>query len=147
MRRGHTLTRRSGDILADDLRTRRFAYERKRAGRRSVADDGGGQIQYTIDSLRVAAAGGADADYTGLTIATVTVKIASPGFTHLLGEQVDVVDHSGCVFELTEADLSGAWGWAVWGAAVSLDEDDPAGTVTAFHWCTDDRCCVAADGA
>lgn len=39
MTRGHTVTRQTGQILANDLRTRRFAYERQRAGRRPIAGE------------------------------------------------------------------------------------------------------------
>lgn len=99
-----------------------------------------GQIQYTIDSLATASSG----PYIGLVVATVTVTVASPGYETLIGTSVEVVDHSGCIFDKTEEELAGAWGWGVWATADSLDNP---GTLAPFHWATDDRCCVAADSS
>lgn len=111
-----------------------------------VPEFGGGgsaasSIEYKIVSTRVATDTGAESIYEGLTIATVTVILATPDKTDLIGTQVEVVDHSECVFDLSSAELVDVWGWASWRVAESLDPDDSPGTLTPAHWSADDRCC------
>jgi hypothetical protein len=105
---------------------------------------GGAKIQYVIDSLRTASSG-ADLPYFGLKIATVTVQVAPCEQPELIGTQVDVVDHSGCVFDLDGADLEGVWGWASQGIALSRDAGAEEGALTPCHWAADDRCCAASE--
>jgi hypothetical protein len=104
---------------------------------------GGGTIEYTIDSIRVATSAGADAPYTGLTIATVTVVAAPCNQTALIGTEIDVVDHSQCIFDLDEEDLIGVHGWASEKVALSLDPEAEIGELTPCHWSADNRCCAA----
>ncbi|MFN7840389.1 MAG: hypothetical protein ACK506_11005 [Pirellula sp.] len=89
----------------------------------------GGKIEFDILSAAEAASG----PYTGRMVATVEITRASS--TDLIGETVDVVDHSGCVFDLDPAELIGYHGWASWGTVADGEEFAP------FHWCADDRCC------
>ena len=104
---------------------------------------GGGTIEYTIDSVRVATSGGADAPYTGLNIATVTVVAAPCNLSSLIGTQVDVVDHSQCIFDLDPEDLENVHGWASEKIALSLDPEAEEGELTPCHWSADNRCCAA----
>lgn len=109
----------------------------------SKGGGGGASIQYTIDSVEVAATG----PYTGKKVATVTVETAPCDRSNLIGESADVVDHSGCVFDLAEEDLIGVWGWATEQIALSTEAGADPGELTPCHWAADDRCCVGADGA
>lgn len=111
---------------------------------------GGDTLQGTIESLRVADSEygeGEDAPYTGLTIAEVRVVVAPCNRSSLIDELVDVVDHSGCVFDLPEDELDGIWAWASEGIAESLDPAAEEGELTPCHWVADDRCCVPGEGA
>jgi hypothetical protein len=99
---------------------------------------GGGSIEYEIISTSTASNG----PYTGLKVASVTVKGAPCSRSSLIGTSVDVVDHSGCIFDLTSGELAGAWGWASERVFPSLASGAPAGTLTPCHWSADNRCCV-----
>lgn len=102
----------------------------------------GKTIEFTIESIATAATG----HYTGKVVATVTIETAPCGQEDLIGTSVDVVDHSGCVFDLPEEDLIGVWGWATERVALSTQEGEPSGTKTPCHWAADDRCCTASEG-
>ena len=99
---------------------------------------GGASIEYEIDSVSTASSG----PYTGLKVASVTVKGAPCSRSSLIGTSVDVVDHSGCIFDLTSGELAGVWGWASERVFPSLASGAPAGTLTPCHWSADNRCCV-----
>ena len=99
---------------------------------------GGASIEYEIDSVSTASSG----PYTGLKVASVTVKGAPCSRSSLIGTSVDVVDHSGCIFDLTSGELAGVWGWASERVFPSLASGAPAGALTPCHWCADNRCCV-----
>lgn len=99
---------------------------------------GGASIQYTIDSLTTATGG----PYTGKKVATVTIEVAPCSRGDLIGESVEVVDWSGCVFDLPEAELIDVWGWATEGVALSLEAGAAVDALTPCHWAADDRCCV-----
>lgn len=103
-------------------------------------------IQFVITALRTATSGGADAPYTGLKIATVTVLNTSCADTELIGTSVDVVDHIECVFDLTEEELVGIRGIAKEGIALSEDPLASEGDLTPCHWIADDRCCTGGEG-
>lgn len=105
---------------------------------------GGGTIQFTVDSIATA---GSSSPYNGKQVATVTIEVAPCSRSSLIGEQVEVVDWSGCIWDMDEADLIGVWGWATEYVALSLKAGDPPGTLTPCHWAADDRCCVEADMA
>jgi hypothetical protein len=102
---------------------------------------GGGSIEYEIISTSTASNG----PYTGKKIASVTVKGAPCDRANLIGTTVDVVDHSGCIFDLTSGQLANVWGWASERVFVSLQSGVPAGTLTPCHWSADNRCCTGAD--
>lgn len=93
-------------------------------------------IEYTITSLSTAVSG----PYTGLVIAEVVVRVGDA----TKGSTVDVVDHSGCIFD--EATMTGYTGWAAWGDAWSLDSGDPCETLTPKHWYAVNRCCAPDSG-
>jgi hypothetical protein len=100
---------------------------------------GGASIEYEISSTSVA---GSSSPYNGLTVASVTVKGAPCSRSSLIGTTVDVVDHSGCIFDLTSGELAGVWGWASERVFPSLASGAPSGTMTPCHWSADNRCCV-----
>lgn len=109
-------------------------------------DCGGGQIiEYVIDSLRVADAEVEDeAPYAGLTIASVTIKGAACGKGQVETE-VDVVDHSGCIFD--EEDMTGYTGWAASSMEyLSLDPEADPGEFAPCHYAAFNRCCAPDSG-
>ena len=103
---------------------------------------GGATIQFTVDSITIA---GTSSPYNGKKVATVTIEVAPCSRSSLIGTSAEVVDWSGCVWDLAEVDLIGVWGWASEYVALSLEAGVAAGTLTPCHWGADDRCCVAAD--
>ncbi len=100
-----------------------------------------GSIEYEIVSITIPESG----PYTGLVVATVTVKGASCGLGNLIGDEVDVVDHSECIFDLVEGDLVGLWGWADRKVFPSLDTEAEEGELTPCHWSATNRCCAASE--
>jgi hypothetical protein len=113
-----------------------------------VAVDGGGQgsstIGYTIDSISTA---GTSSPYNGKVIASVTVVTAPCSRAFLIGTSVDVVDWSGCIFDLSEAELEDVFGWADENVALSLATTAEAGDLTPCHWAAINRCCATGEGA
>lgn len=130
----------------------------------------GATIQGTLVETRIESEG----EFAGKRIGTVKVHIAPCDREDLLPEmgeggleyvEVDVVDHSGCIFDLDDEELGEVWIWASEGIAPNPDYDpnetipdpeDPEGPeipnpsydpekATSCHWCADDRCCVEAD--
>ncbi len=99
---------------------------------------GGSSIQFTIESITTATGG----PYTGKKVATVIVEVAPCNKKKLIGESVEVVDWSECVFDLDEEELIGVWGWASEGVARSQEPGAAADALTPCHWAADDRCCV-----
>lgn len=108
----------------------------------SAGGGGGGTIMGEITAMRTASGSGADAPYTGLKIATVTVTTAPCGLGNLVGTSVDIVDHSLCVLDLDNIDLIGLNMWGSQGVAESLASGAAEGELTPCHWCADDRCCT-----
>lgn len=84
-------------------------------------------------------------EFTGLQVGTVTVVVAPCGQPDLVGESIEVVDWSGCVFDHEFEDLDGVWVWFGKGIAESQDPEADPGTLTDCHWVAHDRCCVEAD--
>jgi hypothetical protein len=107
----------------------------------AVGGDGAATIQYKIESIELATEG----PYTGKIIATVIVETAPCSRDFLIGESVEVVDHSRCVFDLAEPELVDVWGWATEQVALSTEEGVEPGTLTPCHWAADDRCCTEAE--
>lgn len=83
-------------------------------------------------------------DFVGKKVATITVTVAARD-SSLLGTSVEVVDHSSCVFDKTEAELMGVWVWANKGVALSSDPYAEAGQLTPCHWVAADRCCIEGE--
>lgn len=106
---------------------------------------GTNRMQGRLKALRTAGNTGPDAKYTGLNIGTVEIAGAACAQSSLIGTQVDVVDHSGCVFDHPFVDLDDVWVWASEQVFASLDAGAPENTLTPCHWVADDRCCVSAD--
>lgn len=100
----------------------------------------GGTIEYTITSLTTASSG----PYNGLKVATVVVRGAPCGRSSLIGTSVEVVDHSGCIFDVDP--MVGYTGWAsemvFWSLAAGADCE----TLTPCHWGAINRCCAANSG-
>lgn len=94
-----------------------------------------GTIRFEILSLATAEGG----DFDGLTVATVLVLRAECHVACLVGQEVDVVDDSGCVFN--EEDIVGREGWATWSIMESLDPEAETGDMSECFWAADDLCC------
>lgn len=82
--------------------------------------------------------------YTGKKVATITIEIAPCDDSGLIGTDVDVVDWSGCVFDLPFEDLEGVWVWASEGIGASQDPEAEEGDLTPCHWTANDRCCTTS---
>lgn len=79
--------------------------------------------------------------YTGAQVATITIRVAPCANPELIDTDVDVVDWSGCVFDLPEDELLDVWVWASEGITESRDPEAEPGDLTPCHWIADDRCC------
>lgn len=98
-----------------------------------------GHILFQILSVVTA---GSTSPYNGLNVATVVIlDVSCEMNTDLIGTEVDVVDRSGCIFDLPFATLVNIKGWATQKIALSLKVGDPEGTLTPCHWAADNRCC------
>jgi len=100
-------------------------------------------IEYTIDSLDDKISG----PYTGLIAATATVRgvICGRGAA-LINTQVEVIDHSGCIFDVA-GEMVGYTGWAVSNMEYwSLDYTDAEGDMTPCHYAAFNRCCAPDSG-
>ena len=101
-----------------------------------------GAIETEIQSIRIASAAVEDeAPYTGLTIAAALVLGTASGRQSLIGTEVDVVDHAGCILNLTEDELLDVHLWAWEMIFESLDPAADPGDLTPLHWSTVNRCC------
>jgi len=106
---------------------------------------GPGWVEGIINDIRTASSGvPEEAPYTGLIIATISVVVASCGREYLIGEDVDIVDHAGCILDLAEEDLIGVYMWGWEGVALSLEPGAPVGTLTPCHFSNVNRCCTPA---
>lgn len=63
----------------------------------------------------------------------MSVVAASPDSSNVVGESVEVIDLSGCIFDEEDADLIGVWVWAEW----KVSAEAPEGAWVAFN-----RCCI-----
>lgn len=120
----------------DDIETnvmRAFVYKGSGTGR---------QIQGRLKSLTTPTSG----PYTGKPVASILVEVAGCDDGALIGDQVDVVDWSGCVFDLTAEELDDVWVFAAEGVAESQASGAAEGELTPCHWTAIDRCCVPVDG-
>lgn len=102
---------------------------------------GGGGGTKLIQGILVALEDGTG-PYTGKKVATVVIKVAPCDEDTLLDQDVEVVDWSGCVFDLTFEELDGVWVFASEGIALSQDPEAAEGDLTPCHWVANDRCCV-----
>lgn len=66
-------------------------------------------------------------------IYVMSVAAASPDSANLVGETVEVIDLSGCIFDEEDMDLIGVWVWASW----KVSAEAPEGAWVAFN-----RCCI-----
>lgn len=101
---------------------------------------GGGAFEYTIISTSTALTG----PYTGLVVASVTMHGAPCDRASVIGTIVDVVDHSGCIFD--EEDMAGYTGWAAEMIYWSLDAEADCETLTPCHFAAINRCCGPDSG-
>ena len=104
---------------------------------------GGSCIEFTIVS--VAADGAPSSPYYGLNIGTVTIDGTSCGLEHLIGDTVEVVDHKGCVFDLSTSELVGVKGEANEKIFRSLASGAGPEDLTPCHWAAVDRCCAPGE--
>ena len=105
-----------------------------------------GSIEYTIDSVTTA---GSSSPYNGLKVATVTIELITCGRGVEIGDSVEVVDHSGCIFNEDNADLVDRYGWADWKVSADLSTGASPGDLAPCHWSATGLCCPeeAADPA
>lgn len=99
-------------------------------------------VEYVIDSLSEKVSG----PYTGLIAASATVKgvLCGLGAT-LIEESIEVIDHSGCIFD--EDTMDGYTGWAVSNMEyLSLDSGASSGEMTPCHYAAINRCCAPDSG-
>jgi len=89
-------------------------------------------IEYTIISVDAST----DPIYAPKNVASVLIHLGPP---ELIGEVVDVVDHSGQLFDIESMD--GYTGWAWWTQARSMDTEEPCETLTPLHWAAFNRVC------
>lgn len=112
----------------------------------SGGEDGCGSsaiLECTIDSLDLKASG----PYTGLIVATVTVRgvICGKG-AELVNTQIEVVDHSGCIFD-AGGEMEDYTCWAMTNMEyLSLDYTAEEGEMTPCHNAAINRCCAAGSG-
>lgn len=99
--------------------------------------DGGGSsawIEYVIQTITTPTGG----HYAGLRVATVIVKGGNDG--NLIDTEVEVVDHSGGLFD-EPGNMTGYTGWALWGVYKSLQPSIECDTLTPAHWAAVNRVC------
>jgi hypothetical protein len=106
-------------------------------------DDGGngGVIEYTIISLTTKETG----PYTGLKAASALIHGAPCGRGNLIGTTVEVIDHSGGLFDASGS-MAGYTGWASEMVFLSLDAEDECDTKTPCHWTAINRVCEPDTG-
>ena len=106
-------------------------------------DDGGdgGVIEYTIISLTTKE----DGPYTGLKAASALIHGAPCGRGNLIGTTVEVIDHSGGLFDASGS-MAGYTGWASEMVFLSLDAEDECDTKTPCHWAAINRVCEPDTG-
>jgi hypothetical protein len=98
---------------------------------------GGKTIEFTIISVSVST----DPDYAPLNVASVLVRGGPPD---LVGEIVDVIDHSGQLFDIES--MNGYTGWAHWVPYVTMDTEKPCDELTPHHWAAINRVCEPNQG-
>jgi hypothetical protein len=96
---------------------------------------GGGVIEYKIVSTSTKSSG----PYTGLKAAQVIVHGAPCGRSSLIGQEIEVIDHSDNLFD--ETSMVDYTGWASEMVFLSLDTEDDCGTLTPCHWAAINRVC------
>ena len=97
---------------------------------------GGGVIEYEIVSLSTKASG----PYTGLKAASAIVHGAPCGRSSLIGETIEVIDHSGGLFDETGT-MEGYTGWAAEMVFLSLASGAECDELTPCHWAAINRVC------
>jgi hypothetical protein len=110
-------------------------------GRFASKGGDGGVIEYTIISLTTKEAG----PYTGLKAASALIHGAPCGRGNLIGTTVEVIDHSGGLFDASGS-MAGYTGWASEMVFLSLDAEDECDTKTPCHWAAINRVCEPDTG-
>lgn len=132
------MTPAQADRLAK-LETAVRQMQRVRTQPRLILGSGGGAtIEFTIDSVTTA---GTSSPYNGLKVATVTVETAPCDRSSMIGESIEVVDHSGCLFNEENEALVDRYGWAHEQVALSLASGAEDGELTPCHWSALNICC------
>ena len=102
------------------------------------ASRGSEWIEYVITSMDTKVTG----PYTGLNVATVIVK----GGSEIAGTGLDVVDHSGGLFDVP-GEMAGYTGWAMPSSQyLSLEAGVECDTKSPRHWAAINRVCAADTG-
>lgn len=104
--------------------------------------DPGSTVEYVITAVGSVETTG---PYTGLKIASVVIKGASDA--SLIDTTVDVVDHSGGLFDDPDDPTMAGWtGWAFWAVYKSLESGVDCDTLTPYHWAALNRVCEPNTG-
>ncbi len=83
--------------------------------------------------------------FTGLKVASAKVRGVTCGEWCLLCETVEVVDHSGCIFDLDPEDMVGYTGWAFLAQFHSV-ESGAVNLPSPCHFAAFNRCCAPNTG-
>jgi len=104
---------------------------------------GGGAdiIEYKIVSLSTPSSG----PYNGLRVASATVKGAGCSRASLIGTVVDVVDHSGGIFD-AGGTMAGYTGWAYEAQYISRAAGAECDDLSPCHWAAINRVCAPNTG-
>ena len=104
---------------------------------------GGGAdiIEYEIISLSTPTSGA----YNGLKVASATIKGAGCSRSAMIGTVVDVVDHSGSIFD-AGGTMAGYTGWAYEAQYVSKATGAACDDLTPCHWAAINRACSPDTG-
>lgn len=100
----------------------------------------GGVIEYKITSVSTKTSG----PYIGLKAADVVIHGAPCSRSNLIGETVEVIDHSNELFD--EPTMVGFTGWASEMVFWSLDTEEECETLTPCHWAAINRVCAPNTG-
>lgn len=101
-------------------------------------EGGGGKTMFKIISVTTA---GTDSPYNGLKVAQADVEVSPCNKSGLIGETIEVVDWSECLFDEDDNELVDRVGWAFKGIAKSKKQGAGEDDLTPCHWVADNICC------
>jgi len=136
-----TLTEEAARKLKRLINQDKYQPPRRYHNTRPFEGGGAGSL---LECKVVSIAEAVSGPYTGLVVATVTVKGSPPGQDDLVSTELEVVDHSGCILDLPV--MTGYTVWAAEMVFLSLDATAACDEKTPIHWAAVNRCCSANSG-